>query len=76
MRFKWNDGEQKYFDEIKKAVAHDTLLVYLYLNKHFYIHTYAINYQIGSVIIQEGKTITFYSLKLTGPQTRYTVTEN
>ena len=73
MRFKWNDGGQKYFDEIKKSVAHDTLLVYLYLNKHFYIHTYAINYQIGSVIIQEGKKISFHICKLTNLQQQYTV---
>ena len=33
------------------------------------------NYQLGAVIIQNSKTIAFYSRKLTGTQTRYTVTE-
>ena len=56
-------------------MAHDTLLAYPYLNKHFDIHTDASGFQIGSVISQEIKTISFYSHKLTETQTRYTVTE-
>ena len=31
--------------------------------------------QLGAVISQDGKPIAFYRRKLTGPQTRYTVTE-
>ena len=37
------------------------------------IHTYASNHQLGAVIIQNVKPIAFYRLKLTGPQTQYTV---
>ena len=36
---------------------------------------YASDYQLEAVIIQDDKPIAFYSRKLTGPQTRYTVAE-
>ena len=35
----------------------------------------ASDYQLGTVINQNSKPIALYSRKLTGPQTRYTVTE-
>ena len=75
VKFKWTDVEQKAFDEIKRAVAQDTLLVHPDLNRNFDIHTYAIYYQLGAVIIQKAKPIAFYSHKLSGLQTRCTVTE-
>ena len=68
MKFKWTDVEQKSFDDIKCTVSHDTLLLYLDFNKRFDIHTDAINYQLGAVIIQNGKPIAFYSRKLTETQ--------
>ena len=66
VKFKWTDIEQKLFDNIKRAVAQDTLLAYTDLNKCFDIHKYTINYQLGAVIIQDGKPIAFYSRKPTG----------
>ena len=36
---------------------------------------YTSNFQLGSMINQYGKPISFYSRNLTIPQTRYTVTE-
>ena len=68
--------EQRYFDELKKAVAHSTLLSYPEFNKSFDIHTYSSGYQIGAMFIQEGKPIALYICKLTWLQTRYMVTEN
>ena len=67
--------KQKAFDDIKRAVTHDTLLAYPDFNKSFDIHIDARDSQIGEVIIQGGKPIAFYSHKLTGPRTRYTLTE-
>ena len=75
VKFKWTDLEQKAFDDIKRAVSQDTLLLYPDFNQRFDIHTYVRNYHLGAVISQNGKPIPFYSRKLTGPQTRYTVTE-
>ena len=55
--------EQKAFDDIKRTVAHDNLLAYPDFNKHFDIHTDASDYQLGELIIQNGKPIAFYSRK-------------
>ena len=74
VKFKWTGVEQKDFDDIKRAVSQDTLLAYMDFNERFYIHTDARNYQLGAVIIQNSKPIDFYSRKLTGPKTWYTVT--
>ena len=38
VRFKWTVVEQKLFDEIKRIVAYDTLLLYQDFNKIFDIH--------------------------------------
>ena len=75
VKLKWTDLEQKAFDYIKRAVAQDTFLVHPYFNERFDIHTDAINCQLGAVISQNDKPISLYSRKLTGPKTRYTVTE-
>ena len=75
VKFKWTDVEHKVFDEIKRTVARDTLLAYLYINKRFNIHTDASNHQLGAVISQKGNLIAFYSRKLTKTQKHYTVTE-
>ena len=39
VKFKWNNVEQKTFDDIKCDVSHDTLLAYWYFDKIFDIHT-------------------------------------
>ena len=72
---KWTNLEQKDFGDIKCAVSQDTLLVYPDFNKHFDIYTDVSDCQLGVVIIHNGKKNIFYSRKLTGPQTRYAVTE-
>ena len=51
----------------------DTLLTYPGFNETFKIHTDASAFQLGAVISQKGKTITFYSRKLTDSRQRYTV---
>ena len=67
VKLKWTDVEQILFDDIKCAVAQDTLLAYPDLNKYFDIHTDVRNYQLVSVIIHNSKIIDFYSRKLAGP---------
>ena len=51
VRLKWTDVEQKYFDDIKQAVAQDTLLPYLDFNKRFNIYINASDDQLGAVIV-------------------------
>ena len=67
--------EHKGFDNITHAVSQDILLLYPDFNKCFYIHTDARDYQLGAVISQNSKPIAFYSRKLKGQQTQYTVIE-
>ena len=43
VKFKLTDVENKLFDDIKCVVSQDKLLLYLYFNKRFDIHTYARN---------------------------------
>ena len=74
-KFKWKKVEQDAFDKIKRIVARDTLLTYLYLNENVKIHTDAGTFQLGTVISQKVKPIAFYTEKLTYDQQRYTVTD-
>ena len=62
-------------EQIKRIVAHNTLLACPHFHKEFKIHNDAINFQLGVVIRQEVKSIAFYSRKLTEPKMRYMVTE-
>ena len=70
VKFIWASVKQEVFDEIKIVVEKDILLAYPNFNKIFNIHTYAIDYQLSTVIRQEGKPISFYIRKLTGPHNR------
>ena len=44
----WKNKEQKEFDDIKRIVAHNTLLKYLAFNNWFDIHMDARDYQLGA----------------------------
>ena len=57
--------EQKAFDDIKRAISQDTLLAYPNSIERFDIYTYASDYQLGAVVIQDSKPIAFYICKLT-----------
>ena len=56
-------------------VARDILLTYPDFNEEFRIHTDASDFHLGTVIVQKGKPIDLYSIKLTAYQRRCTVTE-
>ena len=64
VKFKCTDVEQKLFDDIKCAVYKEELLAYPDSNKLSSILTDASDYQIGSVISQIRKLISFHSRKL------------
>ena len=57
VKFRWTYMEHKSFDDIKYAVAHNTLLSYPYFNKKIGIHMDASDCQLVAVIIQGVKKI-------------------
>ena len=75
VKWQWTDVHQKAFEEIKRIITKETLLMYPNFNEIFEIHTDASKTQLGAVISQSGKPIAFYSRKLNPAQTRYTTTE-
>jgi len=72
---KWTPELESTFHAVKKLVCRETLLNYPDWSKLFDIHTNVSDYQLGAVISQEGKSITFYSRKLNKAQRNYTTTE-
>jgi hypothetical protein len=56
-------------------VSEDTLRSFPDFEKEFHVYTDASNKQLGAVIMQEGKTLAFYSRKLNSAQTCYTTGE-
>ena len=56
-------------------MSDQTLLAFPDFEKTFHIYTDASDYQLGGVIMQEGKPLAFYSRKLNSAQKRYTTGE-
>ena len=75
IKYEWKDEHQKCFDAIKRVIGREVLLPYLDFNALFEINTYASKLQIGAVISQKGKPITFYYIKMNSAQQNYTTTE-
>ena len=60
---------------MKDMQSQDTILAYPDFSKPFHIYTEANAYQLGAVIVQNGKPLAFYSCKLTPVQRNYTTME-
>jgi hypothetical protein len=75
VKWRWGEEEQEAFDAIKKVVSRETLLSFPQFDKPFHVYTDASNYQLGAVIVQEGKPLAFYSRKLNSAQRNYTTGE-
>ena len=71
----WTPQAENAFIEMKRIIARETILAYPDFNKKFSIYTDASDFQLGAVIMQEGKPLAFYSRKLTSAQRNYTTTE-
>ena len=60
---------------MKMLVPRETLLSYPNFNKPFVIHTDTSKLQLGAVISQDDKPITFYSRQRNSAQVDYTTNE-
>ena len=74
-KFVWLPKHQAVFDKMKKIVSREVTLAYPNFSQPFVIYTDASDYQLGSVITQEGRPLAFYSRKLNTAQVNYTVNE-
>jgi hypothetical protein len=77
VKFKWHSSHQQAFDKIKKVIGTEALLYYPDFNKlsSFHLYTDASDHQLGAFIMQDRKSIAFYSQKLNTGQKRYTTNE-
>jgi len=66
---------QKAFDNVKTTIAKEVVLAYPDFTKPFDIFTDASTKQLGSVITKDNRPIAFFSRKLAGMQSKYTVTK-
>jgi len=73
--YKWTDKAQAAFDTIKRKISSEVLLSFPDYTKPFDLYTDASDYQLGAVLMQEGKPLAFFSRKLTGAQKNYSVGE-
>ena len=60
---------------MKTTIAKEVVLAYPDFTKSFDIYTDASTKQLGAVITQDNRPIAFFSRKLSGAQSKYTVTE-
>jgi hypothetical protein len=75
VKFEWRKEHQDAFDQFKTLISKETLLTFPNFNEPFHIFTDASKYQLGAVIMQNDKPLTFYSHKLNSAQRRYTTGE-
>ena len=64
----WKPEHEKAFQDVKRLVAQETVLAYPDWTKPFEIHSDASDYQLGAVLSQDGRPLSFSSRKLTSPQ--------
>ena len=73
--WQWDPIHQQAFDDVKAAIAKETVLAYPDFLKPFEIYTDASSTQLGAVTNQDNRPIAFFSRKLSETQQKYSVTE-
>ncbi len=67
---RWDLIHQQAFDNVKAAIAKETVLAYPDFSKPFEIYTDASSTQLGAVITQDNRPIVFFSRKLSKNATK------
>ena len=70
-KLKWTGVNQKAFEDIKKVMTKETILTSPNFNEVFEIHTDTSDRQLGAIIYQNGKPLSFYSRKRSSSQRNY-----
>ena len=70
--FIWTSECQQAFDHMKALVSSDALLAFPDHTQPFDVETDASDYQLGSVIKQNGRPVAYYSRELNSAQRNYT----
>jgi hypothetical protein len=73
--WRWDPIHQQAFDNIKAAIAKESVLAFMDFLKPFEIYTDASAIKLGAVIAQDSRPIAFFSRKLSKAQQKYSVTE-
>ncbi len=73
--WRWDPIHQQAFDDVKAAIAKETVLAYPDVLKPFEIYMNASPMQLGAMITQDNRPIAFFSRKLSKMQQKYSVTE-
>ncbi len=73
--WRWDQIHQQAFDNLKAAIAKETVLAYLDFLKSFEIYTDTSSMQLGALITQDNRPIAFFSRKLSKMQQKCSVTE-
>ena len=70
-KLKWNEVHQKAVQDIKKVMAKEIIFTSPNFNEVFEIHTDTSDRQLGAIIYQNGKPLSFYSRKRSSSQRNY-----
>jgi hypothetical protein len=73
--WRWDPIHQQAFNNLKAAIAKETVLAYPVFLKPFEIYTDASSTQLGAMITQNNRPIAFFSRKLSQMQQKYSVTK-
>jgi hypothetical protein len=73
--WQWDPTHQQAFNNIKAAIAKETVLAYPDFLRPFEIYTDASSMQLGAVITQDNRPIAFFNRRLSKMQQKYSVTE-
>jgi hypothetical protein len=72
LKFEWREEHKHSFENVKKIIFREVMLTYPDFSKPFHFYTDASDTQLGAVITQDDKPISFYRRKLKSDQKRST----